>query len=390
VLKQNLLSAHPRAVACRAYLVARGVPEAVLSRCPVGVWTDARTISAQLRAARLSPGLLREHGLLAGYVPTHPLLFLYEDAKGVTGFKCRKPSLGEKSVLNALGFGGAVEGRSLFGVSLAREAIARYGRVIVVEGEFDALGWHAASLAVGRTFELVALGGSAKPTVEKFRTLRALGAEVAYLALDADPAGEAATAVACGCAWEAGVDVAILSMPEDCKDPDEVLTRHGPSEGAPRLFKLEHADPGAAWLARSQLAQCPPVTFETAARLRVLSAETARLMPASSRPGYAVPLAQALGLSVGALMEEWLRHAAEVRAGIVRERLRRWASEWGGRLDRGSLSEHLDEATRVLAAARTDLSGPEMADVGVTDSAARVLSAPTRAHQSPASPALGV
>jgi DNA primase len=259
-----------------------------------------------------------------------------------------------------------VEGRSLFGVSLAHEAIARYGRVIVVEGEFDALGWHAASLAVGRTFELVALGGSAKPTVEKFRTLRELGADVAYLALDADPAGEAATAVASCYAWEAGVDVAILSMPEDCKDPDEVLTRHGPSDGATRLFRLEHAEPGAAWLARSQLARCPPVTFEAAARLRVLSAETARAMPASSRPGYAAALAQALGLSVGALLEEWVRHAAETRARAVRERLRRWVSEWAGRLDQGSLGDHLDEATRVLTTARTDLSGPEMADAGVT------------------------
>jgi hypothetical protein len=76
-------------------------------------------------------------------------------------------------------------------------------------------------------------------------------------------------------------------------------------------------------------------------------------------------------------------------AGMVREQLRRWASEWGGRLDRGSLMEHLDEATRVLAAARTDLAGPETADVGVTDSPARVLSAATRARQSPGHPALG-
>jgi hypothetical protein len=113
VLKQNLLSQHPRAVACRKYLAARRVPEDTLPRLPVGAWTDARTISAQLRAARLSPGLLREHGLLARYVPSHPLLFVYEDAEGITGFKCRKPSLGEKSVLNALGFGGTVEGRSL-------------------------------------------------------------------------------------------------------------------------------------------------------------------------------------------------------------------------------------------------------------------------------------
>jgi DNA primase len=366
MLRQGLLSAHPRAVACREYLAARGVPEAVLPRCPVGVWTDARTIGAQLRAAHQSAGLLREHGLLARYVPTHPLLFLYEDAEGVTGFKCRKPSLGEKSVLNALGFGGAAEGRSLFGVSLAREAIARYGRVIVVEGEFDALGWHAASLAIGRHFELVALGGAAKPTVEKFRTLRALGACAAYLALDADHAGEAAAAAACHCAWEAGLDVGILSMPEGCKDPDDVLARQGPAAGAAHLFTLDRAEAGAVWLARHQLAGCPPVTLESAARLRALSAETARVMPASVRPGYAAILARALGLPVGALIEEWGRHAAETRARALREHLRRWVSDWVGRLDQGGLGDHLDEATRVLAAARLDLSGPAMADVATS------------------------
>ena len=156
-----------------------------------------------------------------------------------------------------------------------------------------------------------------------------------------------------------------------CRRTARIPTRSspatGPAEGATRLFRLDHAEPGAAWLARSQLARCPPVTFEAAARLRVLSAETVRAMPASSRPGYAAALAQALGLSIGALMEEWIRHAAEARARMVREHLRRWVSEWVGRLDRGSLSEHLDEATRVLAAARTDLSGPEMTDVGATE-----------------------
>jgi hypothetical protein len=66
-------------------------------------------------------------------------------------------------------------------------------------------------------------------------------------------------------------------------------------------------------------------------------------------------------------MEEWIRHAAEARTRMVREHLRRWVSEWVGGLNRGSLSEHLDEATRVLAAARADVSGPEMAGVGATE-----------------------
>ena len=257
LLKRNLLSDHPRTVACRAYLATRGVPDAVIPRLPIGAWTDVGAIGAALRAERLPAAVLREHGLLARYLPSHPLLFLYEDTEGVTGFKCRRPVLREKSVLNALGFGGAVEGRSLFGVSVAGEAIARYRRAIVVEGEFDALGWYAASLAVGRSIELVAIGGSAKPTVEKFQTLGTLGARVVYLALDADPGGEAATAAACRCAWEAGLDVAILPIPLGCKDPDEVLARHGSAEGARLLFALDRAEPGAAWLARYQLRRFP-------------------------------------------------------------------------------------------------------------------------------------
>jgi len=356
LLKQSLRSDHPRAVASRQYLAARGIPEGILPRLPLGAWTDARTIGDGLRAARLAPGLLREHGLLARYVSTHPLLFLYEDADGVTGFKCRTPSLAEKSVLNALGFGGAVEGRSLFGVSLAREAIRRYGRAIVVEGEFDALGWHAASLAVGRGFELVALGGAAKPTVEKFGTLGSLGACAVYLALDADPAGESATALACRCAWEAGLDAGILSMPEGCKDPDEVLARHGPAEGTRLLFGLDRAEPGAIWLARYQLRQIPPVTLEQTARLHELAAETARVMPVSSRSRYAAVMGEVLGTSPAALQDEWARHAARARAQAICEDVRRWAQGWAARLDPEGLAGHLDEGSRVLAQARVQLT----------------------------------
>jgi DNA primase len=307
LLKQNLLSEHPRARACRDYLASRGVPSAALPGLPLGAWTETQSLSLALRNSGLSSTLLSEYGLAARYVPYHPLLFVYEDADGVTGFKCRKPSIHEKSVLNALGFGGAVEGRSLFGLGVARDMIERYCRVIVVEGEFDALGWYAASFAVGRSIELVALGGTAKPTVEKFRTLRALGARVAYLALDGDLAGEAATAVACRRAWEAELEVGILSMPDGCKDPDEVLARHGAREGADLIFAFGRAEPGAVWLARYQLRQVPPVTLEQASRLRNLSAETARALPRSARGHYAEIIAEAVGRSSALLLEDWRR-----------------------------------------------------------------------------------
>ena len=366
ILKRGLLSDHPRAAACRAYLGSRRVPDAMIPRLPIGAWTEAGAIGAALRVARLPAGLLREHGLLARYVPSHPLLFFYEDTDGVTGFKCRKPVLGEKSVLNALGFGGDVESRSLFGVSVAGEAIARYGRAIVVEGEFDALGWYAASLAVGRSLELVALGGSAKPTVEKFRTLRTLGARVVYLALDADAAGEAATAAACRCAWEAGLDVAVLPMPPGCKDPDEVLARHGATRGAQQLlFALDRAEPGAAWLARYHIALNPPTTREQAAHLREVAAETARLIPAPDREDYAGLLAEALRVSLIPLIEEWAHHAAAVRIQAIRERARLRVAEWIRQLGHGSLVDELDAASRILSAARQDLLEPNAFVSGV-------------------------
>jgi DNA primase len=355
LLKRGLVSEHPRAVACRAYLAARGVPEGVLARLPLGAWTDARELTEALRADRVSPRLLREHGLLARYVPEHPLLFLYEDAAGVTGFKCRKPSLTEKSVLNAVGFGGAVEARSLFGLSVARDAITQYRRAILVEGEFDALGWYAASLAAGRHFELVALGGTAKPSVERFGTLRSLGARVVYLALDADPPGETATATACRCAWEAGLDVAILPMPDGCKDPDEVLARHGAEAGARRLFALDRAAPGGVWLAQYQLRRSPPVTVEATAALREASAEVARVMPAPDRARYAEIIGKALGVPASSLEVEWGRFAATARAREIRDRLQRWALDWAGRLDRHALTDHLEEASTRLSAARAEL-----------------------------------
>jgi hypothetical protein len=67
-----------------------------------------------------------------------------------------------------------------------------------------------------------------------------------------------------------------------------------------------------------------------------------------------------------ALTQEWGRHAAETRARAVREHLRRWVSDWVGRLDQGGLGDHLDEETRVVAAARMDFSWPAVADVAAS------------------------
>ena len=47
-----------------------------------------------------------------------------------------------------------------------------------MEGEFDALVWHAVALTRETAVELVALGGSGKARLEQFQTLRACGARL--------------------------------------------------------------------------------------------------------------------------------------------------------------------------------------------------------------------
>jgi hypothetical protein len=78
-------------------------------------------------------------------------------------------------------------------------------------------------------------------------------------------------------------------------------------------------------------------------------------MPASERARYAEVIAEALGVPASSLEVEWGRHAATARAREIRDRLQRWALDWAGRLDRHALTDHLEEASTRLCAARAEL-----------------------------------
>jgi hypothetical protein len=174
-----------------------------------------------------------------------------------------------------------------------------------------------------------------------------------HLALDADAAGEASTAAACRCAWEAALDVAVLAMPPGCKDPDEVLARHGATAGAQQLFALDRGEPGATWLARYQLHRCPPVTVEQAAALRDASAESARLMPGSARTSYGEIMAEALGVPARILEVDWERqHDGTGDA--------RFVTPLGARLGRPARTDLLAEHPTGVALIRASRAGTSM------------------------------
>jgi hypothetical protein len=97
------------------------------------------------------------------------------------------------------------------------------------------------------------------------------------------------------------------------------------------------------------------VAVEHTASLREAAAEAARLMPVSARARYGEIMAEALGVPAGILEGDWERQVTTARAREVRDRLHRWALDWAGRLDQTSLAEHLDEASKLLMAARAEL-----------------------------------
>jgi DNA primase len=216
----------------RGYLVDRGLSEDVLRAFRVGYAPKAwdRVLTGAQR-----DGFAREELLAAGLAQTgrsggaydrfrERITFPLADARGrVLGFGARamRADQGAKYINTTEGEL-YHKGRQLFGIDLAREAIARVGRVVVVEGYTDVLALHQAGVE-----EAVAIMGTAL-TQEQLRELaRAAGGEgTIYLALDADRSGREAMVRAARAAEERNVALRVVELP-DGGDPAELLAAGG-------------------------------------------------------------------------------------------------------------------------------------------------------------------
>ena len=110
------------------------------------------------------------------------------------------------------------KGRQVFGLSLAKEAIRTLDYTVVVEGNLDVVSSHQAGFK-----QVVATAGTAM-TEAHLRSLVRLSPNV-RLAFDGDKAGLAATERSIPIAQQVGVDLTIISLPEEFKDPDEVIQK---------------------------------------------------------------------------------------------------------------------------------------------------------------------
>jgi len=106
--------------------------------------------------------------------------------------------------------------RHVFGLSQAKEAIRTNDYAVIVEGNLDVVSSHQAGIS-----QVVATAGTAM-TESHLKALSRLSNH-ARLAFDGDKAGLAATERAIPIAQEVGLDLTIISMPDNAKDPDELI-----------------------------------------------------------------------------------------------------------------------------------------------------------------------
>jgi DNA primase len=110
------------------------------------------------------------------------------------------------------------KGRHVFGLSQAKEAIRKVDYAVIVEGNLDVVSSHQVGIA-----QVVATAGTAM-TESHLKALVRLTPN-ARLAFDGDMAGLAATERAIPIAQTVGIDLTIVSLPDDVKDPDELIQK---------------------------------------------------------------------------------------------------------------------------------------------------------------------
>jgi DNA primase len=201
----------------RAYLAGRGLGEAVCREFRLGL-SPGDGLARKAREKGFTRDELRAAGLTNArdndYFPPR-LMFPLADARGhVLGFQARKlreddPLRGKyvNTPETELFHKSAV----LYGLHLARNAMAKQERAIVVEGNTDVLALRQAGLE-----PVVASMGTAL-TERQLKELQRLTRRL-YLCFDADAAGEDATLRGMELATRLGFDVRVVTLPKG-QDP---------------------------------------------------------------------------------------------------------------------------------------------------------------------------
>jgi len=223
------------AAKARDYLGERGLGEEVLRAFAVGYAPSAwDTVLLRGQRAGFSVEELRGVGLAqrgkgGGEYDRFRsrIMFPIRDRRGRTlgfGGRAMRSDQGAKYV-NTAETEFFHKSRMLYGIDLAKAAIAKAGRAIVVEGYTDVLALHQAGIE-----EAVGVMGTAI-TEEQVASLSGMVDEV-VLALDADAAGQEAMLRAQRVAGDRKMRLRVAAMPAG-EDPAEMMA----AEGGPERFR---------------------------------------------------------------------------------------------------------------------------------------------------------
>jgi DNA primase len=216
----------------RGYLESRGLGADVCREFRLGL-----SPGAGLAQKAQQKGFTREELRRAGltnarghdYFPQR-LMFPLADARGrIVGFQARK--LREDDPLRGK-YVNSPEGELfhksavLYGLNLARAAIAKQERAVVVEGNTDVIALRQAD------FEPVVASMGTALTEQQLKELQRLARRL-YLCFDADAAGESATLRGMELAAERGFDIRVVTLPpgtDPADEPERFQDRLGDAE----------------------------------------------------------------------------------------------------------------------------------------------------------------
>ena len=149
----------------------------------------------------------------------HRLVFPIRDERGeVLAFGARALGADVPKYLNSPETSVYHKGSALFGIDLARTAMHDRRVAVIVEGYFDVMAAHVADVP-----NVVASSGTAL-TREQAKVL-SRHADSVVLCFDGDEAGRAAASRAVDVVAAEGLPARICVLPDDCKDPDELVRR---------------------------------------------------------------------------------------------------------------------------------------------------------------------
>ncbi len=216
----------------RAYLAERGLGEETLRAFAVGYAPSAwdtvllRGQRAGFKVEELRAVGLAQRGRSGGEYDRfrERIMFPIRDRRGRTlgfGGRAMRSDQGAKYV-NTAETDFFHKSQMLYGIDLAKEAIAKSGRVVVVEGYTDVLALHQAGIG-----EAVGVMGTAI-TEEQVAALSGMVDEV-VLSLDADSAGQDAMLRAQRVAAGRKMRLRVAAMPAG-EDPAEMMAADGGAE----------------------------------------------------------------------------------------------------------------------------------------------------------------